>query len=292
MAREESTMAEGPLQGKVAIVTGAGSPIGIGHAITLGFVRAGARVAMLDLNQTWLEQSVREAKAIGGEDCALAIVADVTDPDAVEQAVRRTVAAFGGLHILVNNAGTNPRAAGLAPVQQAGLVNFWQISPEAWSRVVAVNLSGPFLMARAVMEHMLAQRWGRIIGVTTSLDTMYRKGGVPYGPSKAGHEALVAAMAQELEGTGVTANVLVPGGATNTNLIAPDPGYDRAALIQPEVMQAPAVWLASDASHACSGRRLIAYHWDERLPLNERLAKASAPAAWPQLGRQAISPQR
>jgi NAD(P)-dependent dehydrogenase (short-subunit alcohol dehydrogenase family) len=285
-------MAEGPLQGKVAIVTGAGSPIGIGRAITLGFVRAGARVAMLDLNQTWLEQSVREAKAIGGEDCALAIVADVTDPDAVEQAVHRTMAEFGGLHILLNNAGTNPRAAGLAPGGGGNVTNFWQISPEAWSRVLAVNLSGPFLMARAAIEHMLAQRWGRIIGVTTSLDTMYRKGGVPYGPSKAGHEALVATMAQELEGTGVTANVLVPGGATNTNLIAPDAGYDRAALIQPEVMQAPAVWLASDASHACTGRRVIAFYWDEGLPLNERLAKSSAPAAWPQLGRQAISPQR
>ena len=121
---------------------------------------------------------------------------------------------------------------------------------------------------------------------------MYRKGGAPYGPSKAGHEALVATLAQELEGTSVTANVLVPGGATNTNLIAPDAPYDRAALIQPEVMQAPAVWLASEASHACNGRRLIAYHWDERLPLDERLAKASAPAAWPQLGRQAMSPQR
>jgi 3-oxoacyl-[acyl-carrier protein] reductase len=92
-------MAEGPLRGKVAIVTGAGSPIGIGHAITLGFVHAGARVAMLDLNQAWLEQSVRKAKAIGGEDCALAIVADVTDLDAVEQAVHRTIVEFGTLHL-------------------------------------------------------------------------------------------------------------------------------------------------------------------------------------------------
>jgi len=247
---------------------------------------------LLDSNPPWFGQGVGEAKASGGEACALAVMADIADSDAVEQAVDRSIVEFGTLHILVNNAGTNPRAAGLAPVGRDNLTNFWQISPEAWSRVVAVNLSGPFLMARAVMEHMQAQRWGRIIGVTTSLDTMYRKGGVPYGPSKAGHEALVAIMAQELEGTGVTANVLVPGGATNTNLIAPDTGYDRAALIQPEVMRAPAVWLASDASHACNGRRVIAYNWDERLPLNERLAKASAPAAWPQLGRQAISPQR
>jgi NAD(P)-dependent dehydrogenase (short-subunit alcohol dehydrogenase family) len=285
-------MAEGALHGKVAIVTGAGSPIGIGRAITLGFVRAGARVAMLDINRGWLEQSVGEAWAVGGADCALAVVADVTDPDAVAQAVRRTIAELGGLHILVNNAGTNPRAAGLASTGQGPITHVWDVSPDAWNRVVAVNFSGPFVMARAVVGPMLAQGWGRIIGVTTSLDTMYRKGGAPYGPSKAGHEALVATLAQELEGTGVTANVLVPGGATNTNLIAPDAPYDRAALIQPEVMQAPAVWLASEASHDCNGRRLIAYHWDERLPLDERLAKASAPAAWPQLGRQAMSPQR
>jgi NAD(P)-dependent dehydrogenase (short-subunit alcohol dehydrogenase family) len=285
-------MAEGSLQGKVAIVTGAGSPIGIGRAIALGFVRAGARVAMLDINQAWLEQSVREVQAVGGADGALAVAADVTDSDAVAQAVRRTIAELGGVHILVNNAGTNPRAAGLASTGQGRITHFWDISPEAWNRVVAVNFSGPFLMARAVVGQMLAQGWGRIIGVTTSMDTMYRKGGTPYGPSKAGHEALVATMAQELEGTGVTANVLVPGGATNTNLIAPDVAYDRAALIQPEVMQAPAVWLASEASHAFNGRRVIAYDWDERLPLDERLAKASAPAAWPQLGRQAIIPRR
>jgi len=281
-------MAEEVLHGKVAIVTGAGSPIGIGHAIALGLVRAGARVAMFDINATWLAQSVREAQEVGGAQCALALVTDVTDPAAVAQAVQRTIAEFGALHILVNNAGTNPRAAGFAT---AGYKNFWDIPPEAWNRVVAVNFSGAFFMARAAVGHMLTQGWGRIIGVTTSMDTMYRQGGAPYGPSKAGHEALVAMMAQELEGTGVTANVLVPGGATNTNLIAPDAGYDRNALIQPEVMQAPVVWLASDASHACNGRRLIAYYWDEQLPLEERLTKASAPAAWPQLGRQAVSPR-
>ena len=284
-------MAEGLLQGKVAIVTGAGSPIGIGHAITLGLVGAGARVAMLDINQAWLEQSAHEMRAVGGAHCVLTMVVDITDPDAVAQAVRQTVAELGGLHILVNNAGTNPRAAGFAVAGQRPSSNFWDIAPAAWNRVVAVNFTGAFLMARAVVGHMLAQGWGRIIGVTTSMDTMYRKGGAPYGPSKAGHEALVAMMAQELEGTGVTANVLVPGGATNTNLIAPETP-DRANLIQPEVMQAPVVWLASDTSQACNGQRLIAYYWDERLPLEERLAKASAPAAWPQLGRQAISPRR
>src|ERR1041384_4006827 len=77
-----STMAESILQGKVAIVTGAGSPIGIGHAITRGLIQAGARVAMLDINQAWLEQSAHEMRAVGGADSVLPIVADITDPDA------------------------------------------------------------------------------------------------------------------------------------------------------------------------------------------------------------------
>ena len=281
-------MVEGPLQGKVAIVTGAASPIGLGHAMTAALVRAGARVALLDVNDAWLAHSVAEMQTIGGEGCALPLRTDITDPAAVEQAVSRTIAAFGGLHILVNNAGINQRSAGLAAADQP--TNFWDISPAAWSRVVAVNLSGAFFMSRAVVGHLRGQGWGRIISVTTSMDTMWRKGGTPYGPSKAGHEALVAVMAQELEGSGVTANVLVPGGATYTNMTAANTTYARDQLIQPEVMQAPVVWLASEASNGFNGQRIIAYFWDERVPLEERLHKASAPAAWPQLGRQAIVP--
>jgi NAD(P)-dependent dehydrogenase (short-subunit alcohol dehydrogenase family) len=283
-------MAEGPLQGKVAIITGAASSIGLGHAMTVALVRAGARVALLDIHDVWLAQSAAEMRAIGGEGCALPIRTDITDPTAAEQAVRRTIAELGGLHILVNNAGISPRSTEFT--EAAPSTNFWDISPAIWSRVVTVNLSGAFFMSRAVVGHLRDQGWGRIIGVTTSLDTMWRKGGTPYGPSKAGHEALVAAMAQELEGSGVTANVLVPGGATYTNMTASNTAYAREQLIQPEVMQAPVVWLASEASNGFNGQRIIAYFWDERVPIEERLQKASAPAAWPQLGRQAIFPGR
>jgi NAD(P)-dependent dehydrogenase (short-subunit alcohol dehydrogenase family) len=279
-------MLEGPLRGKVAIVTGAGSPIGIGRAMTLALVRAGARVAMVDVNEAWLEQTANDVRETGGDDCVLPLVGDVSSPSDAGSAVRRTVDELGGLHILINNAGISAGNFG------RGRRSFWEIAPEAWSRVIAINLSGAFFMARAAVGHMLGQRWGRIIGVTTSLDTMYREGGSPYGPSKAGHEALVATMARELEGTGVTANVLVPGGATNTNILPRDAWNDRAALIQPEVMQAPVVWLASEASDQVNGRRFIAYHWDMSLPLEQRLEKASAPAAWPQLGKQSISPAR
>ena len=281
-------MTDRPLEGKVAIITGAGSPIGIGHAMTIGLVQAGARVALTDINQEWLDQTVSEVREIGGDDCAIDIVSDVTDPQACQDVVDTTIAQLGGLHVLVNNAGTNPRLVGLGTTSGANPTNFWENSPEAWSRVVAVNMSGNFYMARAAVVHMLDQGWGRIIGVTTSMDTMWRKGGAPYGPSKAGHEALVSVMAQDLEGTGVTANVLVPGGGTYTNMTySGDPDL-RDQLIQPEVMQSPVVWLASNDSGEFNGRRIIAYYWDDSLPLDERLERCSAPAAWPQLGRQAI----
>ena len=160
---------------------------------------------------------------------------------------------------------------------------FWELPPAVWSRVIDVNVNGPFLMARAAVGHMVAQGWGRVIGVTTNLDTMIR--GIPYGPSKAGHEALVAAMARELEGTGVTANALLPGGGTNTNFNQRW-DRDRSALVQPEVMGPPAVWLASEAADGVNGMRVIAMHWDERRSAEENLEQAAAPAAWPQLGRR------
>ena len=286
-------MAGRPLEGKIALVTGAGSPIGLGHCMALALVRAGARVAMLDRNREWLDRTMDEARSMGGAQCAMPIVADITDPAAAEQAIQSVVSGLGAVHILVNNAGTSPWAEGMAPQGKSSReARFWDISPEAWSRVVAVNFNGAFFMSRAAVLPMMAQRWGRIISVTTSLDTMYRKGNAPYGPSKAAHEAFVSVMAQELEGTGVSANVLTPGGGTNTNLIPKDVTEEyRNALIKPEVMRAPVVWLASEASNGFNGRRIIAARWDESLPLEERLAKASAPAAWPQLGVQAVRPK-
>ena len=278
------------LEGRVAIVTGAASPIGMGRSITTGLVRAGARVAMLDVNQDWLDQSANDLREIGGDDAVLPIVADVTSPESVENAVQRTISEMGGLHILVNNAGINARTGGFGARAAGSQNDFWTLEPDAWLRVISVNLSGPFLMSHAVTPHMVDQRFGRIIGVTTSMDTMWRKGGAPYGPSKAGHEALVAIMAQDLEGTGVTANVLTPGGATATNMVIPPEGATTDALIQPEAMQSPAVWIASDDASHWNGRRIIAHFWDDALPLEERLEKCSAPAAWPQLGLQAVHP--
>ena len=275
-------MADGPLTGKVALITGAGSNPGMGRLMALAMVRAGARVAMSDINGEALAHSVNDAREIGGDQAAMAIVADVSSPEDAERSVLEAIEGLGGLHILVNNAGMN---ATFADVHATRNANFWEIDPALWARMISVNLGGAFLMSRAAVPHFLAQKWGRIISVTTSLDTMIRGNNAPYGPSKAGHEAFAAVMAQELEGTGVTANVLVPGGATDTNFIPFLPETDRASFINPQVMEAPAVWLASDASNATNGTRIRSIDWDENLPMDARLAKASGPTAWPQLGR-------
>jgi 3-oxoacyl-[acyl-carrier protein] reductase len=273
---------DGSLAGKIALVTGAGSNPGMGRIVALAMVRAGARVAMSDVDHESLERSVNDAREIGGDGAAMSIVADVSKPEDAERSVAEAVEGLGGLHILVNNAGIGLTSydphANRTP-------SFWEIEPETWARMIAINMGGAFLMSRAVAPLLLEQGWGRIISVTTSLDTMIRGNNAPYGPSKAGHEAFVAAMAQELEGTGVTANVLVPGGATDTNHIPFLPAYDRTHFIKPEVMAAPAVWLASDASGGINGMRFVGVDWDERLPIDQRIAEAGAPVAWPQLGR-------
>jgi NAD(P)-dependent dehydrogenase (short-subunit alcohol dehydrogenase family) len=270
------------LDGKVAIVTGAGSPIGLGRAMALALVQAGARVALLDVSGEMLRQTIADVRQLGWDQSVLPVVADVSQPDDAKRAVQETLTEFGSLHVLVNNAGISLHHAGVK-----GDPEFWDVPPEAWLRVLSVNAFGPFVMAQAAVKSMLQQRWGRIIGVTTSLDTMWRRRSPAYGSSKAAHEAFVVSIAQALDGTGVTANVLVPGGTANTNLLPRESRRDRSQMLQPDIMQAPVVWLASDASSGFTGQRIIAHRWDASLPLEERLAHASSPAAWPGLGRQA-----
>ena len=95
------------LEGKVALVTGAGSPIGLGRNMAEALVQAGARVALMDINRDWLEESANDLREIGGDDRVLTIDRDVSAPEDAEEAVGSTIAGLGGLHILVNNAGTN-----------------------------------------------------------------------------------------------------------------------------------------------------------------------------------------
>ena len=267
--------------GRVAIVTGAGR--GLGRAMALGLASAGAQVITVDLDAPVLDALRAAAPDAAARDRLHPVQADIAREEKADEIVRQAVARWGRLDILVNNAGLNLETVG------AGAPRSWELTPEQFRRIFEVNAVAPFLLARAAVAPMMAQKWGRIIAVTTSLDTMWRKGMVPYGGSKAAHEAYAAALAEELAGTGVTVNVLVPGGPVNTRMTASF-GAKQASLIQPGVMVDPLLWLTSPEADGVTGRRFIAALWDKAVPGAQAAEKCGAPAAWPQLGRQSIFP--
>jgi 3-oxoacyl-[acyl-carrier protein] reductase len=158
---------------------------------------------------------------------------------------------------------------------------FWKTDPETWRMIIATNVNGPFFMARAVAPGMIARGWGRIINISMNRATMRRRGFSPYGPSKAALESETTIWAQDLAGTGVTVNALLPGGASRTGMILEEVPPDmQNRLISPEIMVAPLLWLVSDAADEVSGQRLDASRWDINLNPSEAAAKAREPALW------------
>jgi len=269
---------------QVAIVTGAAS--GIGRAMALGLLGAGIDVAAVD-RETYLLDDL-EADAEGAPGVVQPIHADLSDPTVFEAIVALVLGRLRRLDILVNNAGIGQGS--IRVDQRTNPLRFWEITPEHWGRFVAVNATAPIMMARAAVPHMLRAGRGRIVTVTTSLGTMLRPGYVLYGASKAAAEAATAVMAEDLQGTGVTANVLVPGGMTDTRIIPDAAVADRGRMLRPEIMAPPLLWLVSDAAAEVSGRRFIAAHWDSALPPAEAAEKCGAPIAWKSIATMPIEP--
>ena len=141
--------------------------------------------------------------------------------------------------------------------------------------IIDTNVNGPFYMTRAVVTGMRDQhRTGSILNISVSYETMKRTGVSPYGPSKAALEAASAIWAQDLAASGIRVNILLPGGATNTGMLPSGAPEDmRAGLLQPEIMKAPAVFLASDASVGVTGRRLVATEWSTEHPLGQAIVE-------------------
>jgi NAD(P)-dependent dehydrogenase (short-subunit alcohol dehydrogenase family) len=271
------------LDGKIAIVTGAAS--GMGAAMAGALLDAGARVAGIDVDAAGLERKGAEWQRRHNEKVFLGLVADVGSLADCRRVVGHAVGHFGGLDILVNNAGVSMALA--VPKGATERARFWETVPEGWLRIVQIDATGAYLMAHAATPHMIARKWGRIVNVTTSYDTMMASGLSAYGGAKAALEANTAIWAKELDGTGVTANVLVPGGPTDTAFFPPDFPRDKVKLLNPALMGPPIQWLASPQSDGVTGFRFIARDWDVSLAPAEAAARVRAPAAWPTLAATA-----
>jgi NAD(P)-dependent dehydrogenase (short-subunit alcohol dehydrogenase family) len=259
--------------GKVALVTGGAR--GIGAAIAGGLRAIGAKVAVLDLDGAALATC---------PEGVLRVQADIARAQDCEMAVARVRASYGGLDVLINNAGI-----GMSTIREehfAQPVRLGEISPDHWRRMFEVNCMGAFLMTRAATPPMVARGWGRVVNVTTSFFTMLNEGFAPYGPAKAALEAASAIWAKEFEGSGVTVNVLIPGGPTDTRMVPVSAPFARSEMIPPAAMAPPAQWLASPASDGVTGRRFVAGLWDPTLPPEQAAAAAGAPIAWPELTSQ------
>ncbi len=264
-----------PTERKAAIVTGAAS--GMGRAMALGLSEAGFDVVAVDRDGAALSTLPRPIKPV---------TADLAQPDSFDMIVSETIGAFGRIDVLVNNAGIGQAA--IRADQRGNPIRFWQVTPEQWNQFITVNGTAPIMMSRAVLPHMLEANEGRIITVTTSLGTMVREGYLLYGSSKAAAESSMAVLAADLAGTAITANVLVPGGVTDTPLVG-DAG-DRSKMLRPEIMLPPLLWLVSDAAAAVSGRRFIAADWNLSLQAAQAAEAAGAPVAWLSIARMPIEP--
>jgi 3-oxoacyl-[acyl-carrier protein] reductase len=232
------------LAGKVADVTGSGR--GIGRAIDIRYAREGASVAVTDIDGDNAKAVAEQIKAEGGE--AIAITTDVSHPDQVDALVRTAVDTFGGLHVMLCNAGKVRDA--VKHVLEADIAFFDSVS--------AANLRGNYLGAVAAAHHMARHGGGVIITTSSGGATRAHRGMTAYDASKGGIEALTRALALDLAPYGIRVACLVPG------LIAPDDApqeaLDRTAATVPlqragasEDMAGPAVFLASDDAAYITG---------------------------------------
>jgi NAD(P)-dependent dehydrogenase (short-subunit alcohol dehydrogenase family) len=242
------------LLGIRAVVTGATS--GLGAAMAAALTGAGARVMVTGRDEARAQAAARElgTAAIG---CGL----DVRDEQSVISCVDRARDAWGGIDMLVNNAGIGMRTVN--PRFLTEPQPFWEVTPAGFRDVLETKVVGCFLMARAVVPLMLRQGGGRVINISMNEQTMVRRGFVPYGPSGAGVEALSRVMAADLAGSPVTVNILLPGGGTRTGMVPGDaPEQARAALLDPAVMGPPIVWLASGEAAGVHDQRIVATAFD------------------------------
>jgi NAD(P)-dependent dehydrogenase (short-subunit alcohol dehydrogenase family) len=231
---------------------------GLGAAMAVALADDGHEVVITGRDD---DRARRAAGELPGAITGLGM--DVRD----EASIRACRDRIGPVDVLINNAGIGMRTVnpGFLTEPQP----FWQVSPAGFRDVVDTNLTGYFLVARTFVPDMVAAGRGRVINVSMNHTTMVRAGFVPYGPSRAGAEALSRIMAAELADTGVRVNMLLPGGATRTGMV-PDEARHLPNLLEPDVMAAPARWLCSPDAADVHDERIVATEFAEWLTARQR----------------------
>ena len=183
------------LSGRVAIVTGSGQ--GIGREIALTLAEHGAATVVSDINEATASNVVSEVASRNAR--GLAVVCDITVQDDVTRLVNETLTSFGQVDILVNNAGITRDTL------------LMRMSGTEWDQVLTTNLKGAFLCTQAVIRHMMKQRWGRIINISSVVGLIGNAGQANYAAAKAGLIGLTKSTAREAASRGITANAIAPG---------------------------------------------------------------------------------
>jgi 3-oxoacyl-[acyl-carrier protein] reductase len=251
--------------------------------MSFGLARAGYRVAAIGHIP---EDSERIAAKLKGDPLAdrmLPQVADLRQPAACDRIIERTTERFGPVDILVNNAGVTFTYISPDRFRRPSPPKFWEISDEIIQTTMDTNYVAADRLARRLAPKMIAQGWGRIINVTTKLDTMNRAGSSPYGSSKAALEMATEIWAKEVVGTGLTINIVNPGAGANTPGMAQEM-KDMARegrvsrLVEPEEMVAPLLWVVSEAADKVNGWRFDASLWDTKVDARKAAQAAGRPA--------------
>jgi NAD(P)-dependent dehydrogenase (short-subunit alcohol dehydrogenase family) len=243
------------------LVTGGTS--GLGLAMAQALTQSDARVVVTSRDR---ERAQATAAQLGPG--ALGVELDVRDAGSVLAAVDSVYGMLGGVDLLVNNAGIGMRTVN--PRFMTKPQPFWEVPPTGFRDVLETKATGTFLVSRAVVPRMLSDGGGRVVTISMSEQTMTRRGFVPYGPSGAAVEALARVMAADLTDTPVTANILLPGGATATGMIPDEMGDElRANLLDPAIMGPPIAWLASPDGAGVHDERIVARDFDDWLAARE-----------------------
>jgi 3-oxoacyl-[acyl-carrier protein] reductase len=241
------------LEGKVAIVTG--SSRGIGRAIAIAFAGEGCKVVVNYCRSKEKAMAVSKEIERNHPNGSIVVRADVSAEDEVERMVNKTIAAFGGLHILVNNVGVYHRCA------------FLDMSLSEWEHIIHDNLTSVFLCARSAIPHMLKSEWGRVINISSTSGITGGTSGAHYAAAKGGVVAFTKALSNEFSQHGITINAIVPSKIETDMLWESLDEKGRETLLgkipvrrfgKPEEIASLALFLASDNAGYITGESIVA----------------------------------